>query len=116
VLFRSLVNKGIHITLTTHSPYIVDHLNNLIEASKLTLDGQRAIEAEFKLGSREAFLSPEKVSIQFFQEDNGAVSVHDVFDLATAAIDWSTFSRPSEYLSTLYRKILSREEPAGAEG
>jgi hypothetical protein len=108
-LLAILVNKGLHVTMTTHSPYIVDHLNNLIEASKLPPDGQSIIEPEFKLGNREAFLSPDKVSVQFFQEDDGRVSVHDIFDQTTSVIDWSTFSRPSAYLSSLYNKILAQE-------
>ncbi len=102
-LFALLVNRGLNITMTTHSPYIIDHLTNLIEASKLPEDSKIQLEDQFKLKNREAFLDPDNVAMYFFDEEG---SVHDVIDRDNLTIDWSTFSQQSDYLSRLYGEIL----------
>ncbi len=102
-LLAMLVNAGLQITLTTHSPYIVDHLNNLIEAAKLPEDAQESVRPRFKLQNRDAFLHPDKVAVYHFGEDG---QVRDVFDRELLTLDTSTFSQESNYLSELYGEIL----------
>ena len=63
-----MVHHGVRVVLTTHSPYIVDHLSNLMQASQLGKQAKEAIAPQFKLGRREAFLSPGEISVYLFNE------------------------------------------------
>jgi predicted ATPase len=98
-----LANAGLNVTVTTHSPYIVDHLNNLVEAARLPEAAQEAMQARFKLGTKGAFLDPEKLAVYFFSEDG---QVRDAFNRETLSLDWSTFGKQSDYLSELYNELL----------
>jgi hypothetical protein len=98
-----LVNAGLHMTVTTHSPYIVDHLNNLVEAAKLPETRQETMQAKFKLGTKDAFLDPDKLAVYYFGEDG---HVHDAFNRETLSLDWSTFGKQSDYLNELYSELL----------
>ena len=62
-LLAILAARGIYVMITTHSPYITDHLINLMQASRLNASMREAAREWFKLGSTEAFLDPEKVSV-----------------------------------------------------
>jgi len=102
-LLGVLVNKGINVVITTHSPYIVDHLNNLIEAAHLPEAKQDEIAPRFKLQTKEAFVPSEMISVYLFDE-NGRVS--DLFDREERDIDWSTFGNTSDRMSNLFNEIL----------
>lgn len=108
----ALVNSGIRVVFTTHSPYIVDHLNNLMEASRAPAAKQAALAEKFALRTTSSFISPEKVAVHAFEEDapGGNVSVRDVLNRDTGLIDWSTFSRVSEHIANLYGDILRASE------
>jgi ABC-type multidrug transport system ATPase subunit len=98
-----LVNRGIGVVVTTHSPYIVDHLKNLMEiaASKLTV--RDTFASRLKLGSPKAFISADKVSIYLFNSDG---TVAPILNREERSIDWSTFSNTSEEVTNLYADIL----------
>ena len=51
-----LVNSSVNVILTTHSPYIIDHINNLLGASNVPLQKQDELAKQFKLQRKEAFL------------------------------------------------------------
>ncbi len=104
-----LVNRGIRVVFTTHSPYIVDHLSNLVEASTVPADQQDALAASFKLGTKDAFLDPEKLAVYHFQESGEVVSA---FDRETRSIDWGTFSKVTDEINNLYAKILDTKRAA----
>ena len=110
-LLAILANKGVTVVITTHSPYIVDHLNNLIEASQLPADAQESISASFKLKRKDAFLEPEAVSTYHFTE---AGNVIDIFNRAESLIDLSSFSEASNYVTNLYGKILEKRHDSTA--
>jgi len=110
-LLAILANKGVTVVITTHSPYIVDHLNNLIEASQLSADAQESISASFKLKRKDAFLEPEAVSTYHFTE---AGNVIDIFNRAESLIDLSSFSEASNYVTNLYGKILEKRHDSTA--
>jgi predicted ATPase len=102
-LFSIMANRGIKVLATTHSPYIVDHLINLIEAGekkkKVELSPEK-VELFF-LKREEAFIAKEKVSVYFFKE-NG-----EVLDILKedGTIDWRTFSTISEKISEIYYRL-----------
>ena len=109
-LVAMLVNRGLRVVMTTHSPYIVDHLNNLMAAARLPPERQDELAPHFRLGSREAFLPADKVAAYSFAPVDGKVEVRDVLDRETEAIDWRTFSRVTDELSNLYGRILEAKE------
>ncbi len=101
-LLALLAHHGIRVVITTHSPYIVDHLSNLMQASQLTDAGQEGIVPKFKLGIKEAFLTPAQVSTYLFTE---AGTVEDLLDREQGIIDLSSFSDPTEYMQNLVNEI-----------
>ena len=112
-LLAYLVNEGIRVVLTTHSPYIVDHINNLIWARKLSEADQDEVAKKLALGTRECLLRGEDVAAYLFEAEGeeGPVRVEPIFqqDDPEHLIDWDTFSRTSHYLSNLYAaEILPR--------
>ena len=64
-LLTILVNSGILVIVTTHSPYIVDHLVNLMKA--VSLERPEEAADKFYLKTPDAFISSEKVSVQLFE-------------------------------------------------
>ncbi|MEW5987158.1 MAG: AAA family ATPase, partial [Chloroflexota bacterium] len=61
-----LVNAGLPVLVTTHSPYFVDHLVNLMKAAEHA--DQEAIREKFLLGRSEAFIPKEQVSVYLFEK------------------------------------------------
>jgi hypothetical protein len=115
-LLAYLVNKGVRVVLTTQSPYIVDHLNNLMAAKKLSPSDQEAAAKEFKLGSQECFLSAEQVAAYLFESesDKAPVQVNQVprGDDPVGLFDWETFSRSARFLGHVYSsEILPHLDP-----
>jgi predicted ATPase len=94
-----LVNEGLNVLITTHSPYIIDHLSNLIEAKKHP--DPDAIKEYFYLEDARAFLAQEQVSVQLF-EDNTAKNILD----ENGGINWETFWNVSGDVSGIYEQLL----------
>ena len=109
-LLAMMVNRGINVLITTHSPYIVDHLNNLTEASKLPADRRESVVKRLKLGSEEAILPPESVATYLF-DTNGKVT--DIYNRDEGIIDWGTFGGESDWVGNLYADILTAGSPEG---
>jgi hypothetical protein len=97
-LLAILVNSGIRIIVTTHSPYIVDHLVNIMEGAKKERPDEAA--EKFYLKTSEAFISKDKVSVYLF-EDGTAKNVLS----EDGMIDWGTFGDVSEQVSKIYFQI-----------
>ena len=96
-------NESLYIL--TNSPYIIDHLSNLMRAYKL---GDDRIAEEFLLGDKNAFVNPELVTVSLFEDGK----FKDVFDNADndCIIDWATFSEISERVLSIWRSIEDMEE------
>ena len=99
-----LANSGIRVVFTTHSPYIVDHLSNLMMASRVAEGSRQTVADRFKLGRPEAFIAPENVSAYLFRE-NG--NVENVLDRREASIDLGTFGEQTEFMVNLIHTILN---------
>ncbi|GAB6075803.1 AAA family ATPase [Desulfurobacterium crinifex] len=100
-----MVNKGIRVLTTTHSPYIVDHLINLIEADNAVKSKEKNpddLASMFFLRTKDVFIAKNKVSVYLFSDDG---EVKNILDSETGIIDWETFSSVSEEISQLYYKI-----------
>jgi hypothetical protein len=102
-----MVHHGVRVVLTTHSPYIVDHLSNLMQASRLSEDAKQTVAPKFKLGMAQAFLSPDDVSVYLFNESG---VVEDILERDHALIDLRSFSRPTEYMANLINAIWKAQD------
>jgi len=109
-LLAMLVNKGIRVVLTTHSPYIVDHLNNLIEAAALPHEKKESAALDFQLKSSDAFLDCDKSAVYLF---GGNGKVTDALDRERRVIDISTFGDVTDRLNRLYSKLLQQSGGGG---
>ena len=52
-LLGILINSGVNILLTTHSPYILNHINNLLGASAVAAEKQDELAKQFKLQEKD---------------------------------------------------------------
>lgn len=93
-----LVNAGLPVLVTTHSTYVVDHLNNLMKAAEQ--DNQETIRDKFYLQQTQAFISKNEVSIYLVDEG----TTRNILD-EDGLIHWDTFSDVSDQVSQLYFEI-----------
>lgn len=94
-----LVRAGLYVLITTHSPYIVDHLGNLIQAEKR--ENKTDIQDLFYLKSADAFLSPEDVSVYRFDAGTATPILDPEGD-----IDWESFGDVSREISRIYSELI----------
>lgn len=93
-----LVNAGLQVLITTHSPYIVDHLANLMKAAEST--EPEAIQDKFYLQRKEAFIPKEQVSV--YQIEQGEAK--NILD-EDGVIHWDTFSKTSDRITEIYFEL-----------
>jgi len=84
-----LVNAGLNIIITTHSPYLVDHLVNLMIAAEHS--DQESIKDKFYLKRTDPFIPKENVSVYLFENGTAKNILGE-----EGFIDWETFSEVSE--------------------
>ncbi len=98
--FGIAVNKGLNTVMATHSPYIVDHINNLILAYEaINKDKKGSIKVLEEYGIRqESLIDPDKVAAYEFKENGEVV---DVFNRDEGFINWETFGEYSDRLSEI---------------
>lgn len=106
-----LANKGIKVLITTHSPYIVDHIINLIEGFESKKENKEDLFWETKyiktgkykeIKPTDVFISKNDISVYFFKE-NG--EVESIINKEDTSIDWSTFSNISTKVSQIYWEL-----------
>ena len=93
-----LVNAGLNILITTHSPYMLDHLTNLLKAEKV--ENKESIRDEFYLKRSEAFISRDKVSIYLFNQGQVVNAVEE-----DGIIQLNTFGDVSDRISEIYFQL-----------
>lgn len=91
-----LVRHGLSFLITTHSPYVTDHLNNLMKAA--TCPDPVSIRDKFLLKNAEAFIPADQVAAYLFDPRDG--SVQNI--LSEGLIDWGTFGEVSDWMGQLY--------------
>ncbi len=113
-LVAMIVQAGVRVVFTTHSPYIVDHLNNLMAAASVPAAAQPGLAEQFALKSTQAFIAPEMVAAYRFQgQSDGSVAVLDVLNRDRARISWTTFTEVSDRLSALWDSVdEAKSKPA----
>ncbi|MBA2286457.1 MAG: AAA family ATPase [Ktedonobacteraceae bacterium] len=94
-----LVNSGLKILITTHSPYVLDHLSNLTKA--YGVKDKEEIEKDFYLQRTDAFISKNKVSIYLFNQQEKPKEVMG----KDGVIELGTFGKVSDDISDIYFKL-----------
>lgn len=94
-LLAMLANSGVYVIITTHSPYIIDHLINLVKGSNK--GNQELLSKNFYLKDSSAFISKENLSAYLFENN----SVSNIFS-KDGEIKWNTFSNVSEQITELF--------------
>ncbi|HVB74812.1 MAG TPA: AAA family ATPase [Ktedonobacteraceae bacterium] len=93
-----LVNAGLPVLITTHSPYIVDHLSNLMKAAESTQPD--AIQDKFYLHNKDAFISKDAVSVYFIDQGKAENMLDD-----DGVIHWGTFGTVSDRVSEIFFEL-----------
>lgn len=93
-----LVNADLNILITTHSPYLIDHLANLIKATEI--EDKESIRSKFYLQQTEAFISKGKVSVHLFNQGYVTEAIDE-----EGGIDLSTFGDVSDRISDIYFEL-----------
>lgn len=99
-----LANLGVRVLLTTHSPYFMAHLNNLIAADQTSAPRKKRQAQHLYMSDPAAFLSPDDVSA-YEMRPEGLASLYD----PEYGIRWDTLSDVSAELQRRYFAIV--EEP-----
>lgn len=103
-----LANLGVHVLLTTHSPYFMAHLNNLIAADATSSPRKKRQARHLYMADPAAFLSPDDVSACEMRPE-GLVSLAD----PEYGIRWDTLSDVSAELQRRYFAIIEEPERRG---
>lgn len=93
-----LINAGLNIIITTHSPYVTDHLTNLIKA--YDAEDKDSIRGEFYLKRTEAFISKEKVSVYLVDRGKATKAIDE-----DGVIQLNTFGEVPDRISEIYFKL-----------
>jgi len=93
-----LVNTGLRVLITTHSPYIVDHLASLMKADKSA--DKEAIASQFFLHDSRAFISQDEVAV--YKVEHG--KVENILD-EDGIINWGTFGDVSNRIIEIYGNL-----------
>lgn len=94
-LLSMLVNANINVLITTHSPYLIDHLTNLIKANDS--ENKELIKEEFYLKQADAFISKDKVSVYLFDQGRTRNAIDD-----EGLIELNTFGQVADRISEIY--------------
>jgi len=102
-LIALMVDAGLRVVATAHSPYIIDHLHNLIEAERLDPPAQARFAERLEPKTFDAFSSGDQVAAYHFGRD-GVVS--DAFDREDRVFDWSLLGDDADDIANLYSELL----------
>ncbi len=100
-----LVNLGVRVLLTTHSPYIMAHLNNLVNGNNQNSQILKRQSSSLYLQDDRAFLSMDQVSA-YEMKKNKLLSLKD----PDYGIRWDTLSDVSRDLQQKFFEIYEAGE------
>lgn len=93
-----LVQQGLNVLVTTHSPFLLEELSHLLEAGKLTPGARRE-----RLGYADAYMRPDKVAVYGFEMNNQRTTIKEL-SVSDDGIDQEEFVRIS---TMLYKQLQS---------
>ena len=98
-----LANLGNIVIATTHSPYVVDHFNNLLAAGELKKNQQQGATKKFALKTSSAFLTSDSVAAYELSKDG---IVRNLISSQRNRIATTTFGNVSDTLENVYGDLL----------
>jgi len=104
-VFGIMVSLGVRILITTHSPYLLAHLNNLVSGAVDNPEILRDQAASLHLKDPRAFLSMDQVSAYEMKNDK----LHSLKD-EDYGIRWDTLSDVSSDIQQKYFEIHEKKE------
>ncbi len=114
-----LVNKGLYVVLITHSPYIIQQINNCIRAHYLNKVGKLGnFLKEFKW-LEDDILKPSKVASYLFDDSNGNVEIKKLEVDEKEGIPYDAFYPVLKDLhneTERLRELLERDEKDDEHG
>jgi predicted ATPase len=105
-----LINLGVRILLTTHSPYVMAHLNNLVNGNHENPEILKRQSSSLYLQDERAFLHKDKVSA-YEMKDNKLVSLND----PDYGIRWDTLSDVAVDIQQKFFEIYEAEQEKADE-
>ncbi len=97
---------GLKVLITTHSPYIMMHLNNLIQPASDSSELRAQKCEHLYMTDSKSFISFDDVSAYEMREDSdGHFGLIDIKDEEEQLIHWDAFSDVSVDLQNLYFKL-----------
>lgn len=93
-LIAEMVNKGLWVIITTHSPFILEHINTLMKSyvvAKLNEDAKKSV--------------PEYVGVYLFTKDGSIENVKKDY-----IIDAESFRKVSEEIGSIFTELLIIED------
>ena len=101
-----LVNSGIHVAITTHSTYVVEHLQNLLLAHDLKEKDK--IVGDLYLKDEKALLDKKNVGVYLFQKGKAEDILWD-----DGQINWQTFCKTKDLIDQIDLKIYQLKKDEG---
>lgn len=98
-----LVNRGFQVALTTHSPYIIQHLQSLILAYDLTDKEKEEVISQLYLKQADSLINKEKIGVYLFQ--NG--TSEDILS-TNGEINWQTFCDTADTVDGISNLVYSK--------
>lgn len=102
----ALATLGTYVVATTHSPYCLDHVNNLLAGGELPRDVQAKIAHRLALRSVSSLIPAGKVSAYEFARDG---SVQTFMDDSRNRLDAAAFGHVSSRIENLYSELLEKK-------
>lgn len=93
-----MAQAKLKVLITTHSPYVVDHLTNLIKASKTT--NLKKAASQFFLKDQTAFIERRLVSVYLFENATAENILQE-----DGLVNWETFGSISSRVSQIFFDI-----------
>jgi len=105
-LISFFVNHGVWVIITTHTPYVVDYLNNLTTGFKVykKMKGRKMKTEKFPLDPKR-LIDPQLVSAYEFKKDGTAKSI-----MKKGVVEWDTFGIVTEQIERIYYDLQAIED------
>lgn len=97
-----LVNNNVRVAITTHSPYIIEHLQNLILAHDLK--DKKEIVDNLYLKREDSFIDKERVGVYLFQ--NGTA---ENILMEDGEINWQTFCDTANTIGNIASLVYDQQ-------
>ena len=100
-----LVNRGLNVLLTTHSPFLLEELSHLLEASRFTAR-QRDDRLQYR---KDECLGPQAIAVYAFERDTSGTKISPLEVSADDGIDQEEFVKISMMQYDQLQKLRRRD-------